>query len=162
MFFNKNKIIKEKIIEGPSNIINTTLTLQGVSKYGFNKNASISYNEFNEIPKIESGIHNLKLGDEVLPVLIDMDNDGGRWARVFYHNCKAGTVLFSSDNSFAEAKETNKNAPTTSDKYSILSKLEYFRFGNKTSFEFRLRYPTDYHIKNSDKRNKNIYWWTIQ
>ena len=154
--FNKNKILDEKIIEGPSNIINTTLTLQGVSKYGFNKNASISYNEFNEIPKIESGIHNLKLGDEVLPVLIDMDNDGGRWARVFYHNCKAGTVLFSSDNSFAEAKETNKNAPTTSDKYSILSKLEYFRFGNKTSFEFRLRYPTDYHIKNSDKRNKWI------
>ena len=48
------------------------------NKNGFNKDASITYNEFNEIPNIESGIHNLKLGNEILPVLVDMDNDGGR------------------------------------------------------------------------------------
>ena len=113
------------------------------NKNGFNKDASITYNEFNEIPNIESGIHNLKLGNEILPVLVDMDNDGGRWARVFYHNCKSGTVLFSSENSFAEAKETNTNAPTTSDKYSILSKLENFRPNTNSSFEFKLKYPTD-------------------
>ena len=63
-----------------------------------------------------------------------MDNDEGRWARVFYHNCKSGTVLFSSANSYAEAKETNINAPTTSDKYSILSKLESFRPNTNSSF----------------------------
>lgn len=113
------------------------------NRKGFNKDASITYNEFNEIPNIESGVYNLKLGNEILPVLIDMDNDGGRWARVFYHNCKSGTVLFSSENSFAEAKETNINAPTTSDKYSILSKLESFRPNTNSPFEFRIKYPTD-------------------
>lgn len=113
------------------------------NKKGFSKDASITYNEFNEIPNIDSGVHNLKLGDQILPVLVDMDNDGGRWARVFYHNCKSGTVLFSSENSFAEAKETNINAPTTSDKYSILSKLESFRPNTKSPFEFRIKYPTD-------------------
>ena len=48
------------------------------NKNGFNKDASITYNEFNEIPNIESGVYNLKLGDQILPVLIDMDNDEGR------------------------------------------------------------------------------------
>lgn len=123
-------------------ILNTNIELE-ISQNGFNKDASVSFKEFNEIPEIKSGIHNLKLGDKILPVLVDMDNDGGRWARVFYHNCKSGTVLFSRDNSFAEAKETNTNAPTTSDKYSILSKLESFRPNTNSSFEFRLKYPTD-------------------
>ena len=48
------------------------------NKKGFSKDASITYNEFNEIPNIDSGVHNLKLGDQILPVLVDMDNDGGR------------------------------------------------------------------------------------
>ena len=125
------------------------------NKKGFSKDASITYNEFNEIPNIESGIHNLKLGNQILPVLIDMDNDGGRWARVFYHNCKSGTVLFSSENSFAEAKETNTNAPTTSDKYSILSKLESFRPNTNSSFEFKLKYPTDTNGSNIWKQTSN-------
>lgn len=125
------------------------------NKNGFNKDASITYNEFNEIPNIESGVHNLKLGDQILPVLIDMDNDEGRWARVFYHNCKSGTVLFSSNNSFAEAKETNTNAPTTSDKYSILSKLENFRPNTNSSFEFKLKYPTDTNGSNIWKQTSN-------
>lgn len=125
------------------------------NKNGFSKDASITYNEFNEIPNIESGVHNLRLGNEILPVLVDMDNDGGRWARVFYHNCKSGTVLFSSENSFAEAKETNTNAPTTSDKYSILSKLESFRPNTNSSFEFRLKYPTDTNSSNIWKQTSN-------
>lgn len=125
------------------------------NKNGFSKDASITYNEFNEIPNIESGVHNLRLGNEILPVLVDMDNDGGRWARVFYHNCKSGTVLFSRDNSFAEAKETNINAPTTSDKYSILSKLESFRPNTNSSFEFRLKYPTDTNGSNIWKQTSN-------
>ena len=125
------------------------------NKNGFSKDASITYNEFNEIPNIESGVHNLRLGNEILPVLIDMDNDGGRWARVFYHNCKSGTVLFSRDNSFAEAKETNINAPTTSDKYSILSKLENFRPNTNSSFEFKLKYPTDTNGSNIWKQTSN-------
>lgn len=116
---------------------------------GFKKDASITYKEFSEIGEIKSGVHNLKLGDEVLPVLIDMDKDKGRWARIFYHNCKSGNVLFSKDNSFAEAKETNKTNPTGNDKYSILSKLEYFRGSTKSPFEFRLKYPTD----EPDKKN---------
>ena len=126
-----------------------------VNKQGFNNNASITYNEFNEVPNIKSGVHNLRLGNEILPVLIDMDKDGGRWARVFYHNCRSGTVLFSGDNSYAEAKETNKNAPTTSDKYSILSKLEHFRPNTKSAFEFRLKYPTDTNDCNIWKQTSN-------
>lgn len=125
------------------------------NKNGFSKDASITYNEFNEIPNIESGVHNLRLGNEILPVLVDMDNDGGRWARVFYHNCKSGTVLFSSANSYAEAKETNINAPTTSDKYSILSKLESFRPNTNSSFEFKLKYPTDTNDSNIWKQTSN-------
>ena len=125
------------------------------NKNGFSKDASITYNEFNEIPNIESGVHNLKLGDQILPVLVDMDNDGGRWARVFYHNCKSGTVLFSKDSSFAEAKETNIDAPTTSDKYSILSKLESFRPNTNSSFEFKLKYPTDTNGSNIWKQTSN-------
>lgn len=125
------------------------------NKNGFSKDASITYNEFNEIPEIKSGVHNLKLGDQILPVLVDMDNDGGRWARVFYHNCKSGTVLFSSNNSFAEAKETNINAPTTSDKYSILSKLENFRPNTNSLFEFKLKYPTDTNDSNIWKQTSN-------
>ena len=135
-------------------ILNTNIELE-ISQNGFNKDASISFKEFNEIPEIKSGIHNLKLGDQILPVLVDMDNDGGRWARVFYHNCKSGTVLFSSNNSFAEAKETNTNAPTTSDKYSILSKLESFRPNTNSSFEFKLKYPTDTNGSNIWKQTSN-------
>lgn len=78
-----------------------------------------------------------------------MDNDGGRWARVFYHNCKGGTVLFNHTNNHAEAKEVNKTAPTTSDKYSILSKLEFFRFGINSDFELKLSYPTDFPNKSN-------------
>lgn len=135
-------------------ILNTNIKLE-ISQNGFNKDASISFKEFNEIPEIKSGIHNLKLGDQILPVLVDMDNDGGRWARVFYHNCKEGTVLFNSKNSFAEAKETNINAPTTSDKYSILSKLESFRPNINSSFEFKLKYPTDTNGSNIWKQTSN-------
>ena len=109
---------------------------------GFNKNATLNFKEFSEIPEIQSGVHNLKLGNDILPVLIDMDNDGDRWARIFYHNNHSGTVLFSNDNDWAEAKETNTNNPTTSDKYSILSRLECFRQNTNCYFEFKLKYPT--------------------
>lgn len=151
------RILEEVIDNSGMNskiILNTNIKLE-ISQNGFNKDASISFKEFNEIPNIESGVHNLKLGDQILPVLIDMDNDGGRWARVFYHNCKSGTVLFSSENSFAEAKETNTNAPTTSDKYSILSKLESFRPNTNSSFEFKLKYPTDTNGSNIWKQTSN-------
>lgn len=151
------RILKEVIDNSGTDskiILNTNIELE-ISQNGFNKDASITYNEFNEIPNIESGVHNLKLGNEMLPILIDMDNDGGRWARVFYHNCKSGTVLFSSVNSYAEAKEINTNAPTTSDKYSILSKLESFRPNTNSSFEFRLKYPTDTNSSNIWKQTSN-------
>ena len=135
----------------------------GEEVVGIDKKAILNFNEFSEIPDITSGVHNLKLGNDILPVLIDMDNDGGRWARIFYHNNHSGTVLFSNDNDWAEAKETNTNAPTASDKYSILSKLEYFRFSTKNYFEFRLKYPTDYPTqKNIWKQKSNPTFETIK
>lgn len=145
-----NKVIKEAIDNRSSNssanilldelVIDSAL-LDEESFNGINKNAILNFKEFSEIPNIQSGVHNLKLGNDILPVLIDMDNDGGRWARIFYHNNKAGTVMFSKDNDWAEARETNTNAPTTSDKYSILSKLECFRQNTNCYFEFKLKYP---------------------
>lgn len=131
------------------------------NKIGFYKNASIAYNEFNEVPNIKSGVHNLKLGNEILPVLIDVDKDDGRWARVFYHNCRSGTVLFSKDNSYAEAKETNKTTPTDVDKYSILSKLESFRPNTKSAFEFKLKYPTNTNDYNIWKQTSNPTYESI-
>lgn len=59
-------------------------------------------------------------------------SDGSLWARVFYHNCKEGSVLFSS---LAEIKNTTSN-----DKFSRLDKLsEYKRSDGK--YEFMLCYP---------------------
>ena len=56
------------------------------------------------------------------------------WARIFSHNNKSGTVLFSNQ---AEALSCS-----TVDKYSILSRIEEFRDAND-SFEFLLQYPKD-------------------
>lgn len=59
-------------------------------------------------------------------------SDGSVWARIFYHNTKQGTVLFSS---LAEIKSTQ-----TVDKYSRLGQLSEFKRSNGT-YEFMLRYP---------------------
>lgn len=59
-------------------------------------------------------------------------DDGSVWARIFYHNSKQGTVLFSS---LAEIKSTQ-----TADKYSRLGQLSEFKRSNGT-YEFMLRYP---------------------
>ena len=55
------------------------------------------------------------------------------WTKVFYHNCKSGTVLFTNKQ---EALSIN-----TKDKYSVLDKLERIRRSGK--FEFLLEYPSD-------------------
>lgn len=62
--------------------------------------------------------------------------DGARWARIFYHNNKKGTVLF---NSLAECKNIQ-----TSDKYSRLGLLDNgdtYKINGK--YEFMLIYPVD-------------------
>ena len=59
-------------------------------------------------------------------------DDGSMWARIFYHNTRQGTVLFSS---LAEIKSIQ-----TADKYSRLGQLSEFKRSNGT-YEFMLRYP---------------------
>jgi len=62
--------------------------------------------------------------------------DGARWARIFYHNNKKGTVLFTS---LAECKNTQ-----TADKYSRLGLLDSgdtYKINGK--YEFLLQYPLD-------------------
>lgn len=62
--------------------------------------------------------------------------DGARWARIFYHNNKKGTVLFTS---LAECKNTQ-----TADKYSRLGLLDSgdtYKINGK--YEFLLQYPID-------------------
>ena len=61
---------------------------------------------------------------------------GARWARIFYHNNRNGTVLFTS---LAECKNTQ-----TTDKYSRLGILDSgstYKIGGK--YEFMLEYPID-------------------
>ena len=61
---------------------------------------------------------------------------GARWARIFYHNNRNGTVLFTS---LAECKNTQ-----TTDKYSrlgILDSGDTYKIGGK--YEFMLEYPID-------------------
>ncbi|MBF4985241.1 hypothetical protein FNJ87_13185 [Nonlabens mediterrranea] len=66
----------------------------------------------------------------------DMTNDGGGWTLVFNHNTAGG---YWANNT--EANEFNIASPgITTDKYSILSKLDELISG--TDYEFRLHYPT--------------------
>ena len=58
------------------------------------------------------------------------------WIKVFSHNNKSGTVLFISDD---EAKMCNIAQSDSADKYSILSRLNFFKSDEK--FEFLLEYP---------------------
>lgn len=60
---------------------------------------------------------------------------GATWVEVFYHNNQQGTVLFSSANSWSEAKSVDDV-----DKYSILGQLEKFRTNTSQPFEFLLEY----------------------
>lgn len=69
--------------------------------------------------------------------------DGARWARIFYHNNKKGSVLF---NSLAECRNVQ-----TTDKYSRLGLLDSgdtYKINGK--YEFMLVYPVD----NSSKYNR--------
>lgn len=61
--------------------------------------------------------------------------DGSSWARIFYHNNKAGTVLFSS---LAECQNTQ-----TTDKYSRMYLLDDDTYKVNGKFEFMLCYPID-------------------
>lgn len=63
-----------------------------------------------------------------------IDKYGARWAQVFHHNNKSGTILFTDEE---EALHTY-----SADKFSILDQLEMFR-GKDGKFEFLLEYPDD-------------------
>lgn len=58
--------------------------------------------------------------------------DGSLWGRVFYHNCKEGSDLFTS---VAQAKSVN-----TATKFSALGLLDNYKKSDGT-FEFLLKYP---------------------
>lgn len=63
-------------------------------------------------------------------------SDGSTWARIFYHNNKNGSVLFSS---LSESRNTQ-----TADKYSRMYLLEDNTYkGSDGKFEFMLCYPID-------------------
>lgn len=73
-----------------------------------------------------------KITKNVYDMAITSLSDGSLWARIFYHNCKEGSVLFSS---LAEIKSTQ-----TADKYSRLDKMSEFKRSDG-KYEFMLRYP---------------------
>lgn len=88
-----------------------------------------------------AGITNYTLYKAVAPNLnknlydmpLKVMSDNSLWARIFYHNCKEGTVLFTS---LAEAKNTQ-----TADKYSRMYLLEDNTYKINGKFEFMLCYP---------------------
>lgn len=83
---------------------------------------------------------------------IDFLEDGSQWARIFYHNNKAKTVLFTS-------VEECRNIQTE-DKYSRLAWLDNFR-GSDGKFEFMLKYPnnsTGYNRWKQSNNPCNEYW----
>lgn len=90
-------------------------------------NANITGRATYVMPVIDKNVYDMPI--KVL-------NDGSRWARIFYHNCKNGTVLFTT---LAECKDTQ-----TTDKYSrlgILDSGDTYKIGGK--YEFMLEYPVD-------------------
>lgn len=119
------------------------------TKARINKNGTVFCNEYIEgnrdvstnvektsILNTQKVSEQLKLYDMETTVL----DDDSVWARVFYHNCHGGTVLFTS---LSECRNTQ-----TEDKYSRLAFIDEFR-GEDGKFEFILRYPTD-----TDKYNR--------
>jgi hypothetical protein len=83
---------------------------------------------------------------------IDFLEDGSEWARIFYHNNKAKTVLFKSVD---ECRNTQ-----TEDKYSRLYLIDNFR-GSDGKFEFILKYPnnsTGYNRWKQSNNPCNEYW----
>ena len=75
-------------------------------------------------------------------------SDGSLWARIFYHNVKDSTVLFSS---VSEARNTQ-----TADKYSRLYLLDDDTYkGSDGKFEFMLCYPNDTTQYNRWKQTNN-------
>ena len=84
---------------------------------------------------------------------IDFLEDGSIWARVFYHNNKAKTVLFKSVDECRNIQ--------TEDKYSRLAWLDEFR-GSDGKFEFMLKYPhkttTQYNRWKQSNNPCNEYW----
>lgn len=75
-------------------------------------------------------------------------SDGSLWARIFYHNIKDSTVLFSS---VSEARNIQ-----TTDKYSRLYLLDDDTYkGSDGKFEFMLCYPNDTTQYNRWKQTNN-------
>lgn len=77
---------------------------------------------------------------------IDFLEDGSQWARIFYHNNKGGTVMFTS---LEECRNTQQE-----DKYSRLAYIDNFR-GSDGKFEFMLKYPNDSTNYNRWKQSNN-------
>lgn len=83
----------------------------------------------------------LNLSDLPMKVL----NDGSVWARIYYHNSKAGTVLWSSTSEALNIQDTNK--------YSRLNLLTDSLKGSDGKFEFMLCYPVNSSSYNRWKQN---------
>lgn len=77
---------------------------------------------------------------------IKMLDDKSAWARVFYHNNKSGTVLFSSYTEAQNCSDPNK--------YSRLYLLDQFK-GSNGKYEFMLTYPQEYPNKYNRWIQKN-------
>lgn len=90
-------------------------------------------------PSSEDGIYKVdpdsEGGNESFDVYCDMTTDDGGWTLVFRHNAIDG--YFSSSGEVLNVNQENPSLSTQ--KYSILNKLDYFKRDNK--FQFRLTWP---------------------
>lgn len=73
-----------------------------------------------------------KINKDTSDMAIMSLSDGSLWGRIFYHNCKQGSELFTS---LAQIKDVN-----TDTKYSKLNSISKYKLSNG-KYEFLLRYP---------------------
>lgn len=87
------------------------------------------------------------------PILQRETDTYGEWVKIFRHR-STDDAFFSSDNDWAEAKQTNTSLPD-SDKYSILSSWEHFLRNDK--FTLKLIYPSQ-SLENPSYSNVTNIW----
>lgn len=73
-----------------------------------------------------------KINKDTSDMAIMSLSDGSLWGRIFYHNCKEGSELFTS---LAQIKDVN-----TDTKYSKLNSISKYKLSSG-KYEFLLRYP---------------------
>ena len=119
-----------------TNLTSSSSTI-GVSATGDTNAAITNYTLYwTPVSNIQWTCTNAQIIDDMAFKVLSSDNSV--WVRLFYHNCKEGTVLFTSLN---ECKNTQ-----TTDKYSrlyLIDSGDLYKSSSDNKYEFMLCYPNN-------------------